>query len=57
MFCFMYKVINRPKIVSKEDEDENLSDSEAAKLAWSIHLSVNNSIIVDIFQVYNSKFI
>ena len=41
--------------MDKEDENENISDSEAAHLAWSIHLSINNSIIVDLFQVYISK--
>jgi len=28
-----------------------LSDREGAELAWKVHLSINNSIIVDLFQV------
>ncbi|CAF0891879.1 unnamed protein product [Brachionus calyciflorus] len=45
------RVKNRPKISNKESENEKLSDIDAANLAWNLHLSLNNSIIVDLFQV------
>ena len=48
---FTLKVDKRPKITERDDENENISDREAAKKAWNIHLSINNSIIVDLFQV------
>ena len=41
--------------MEKEDENESLSDLEASKKAWNIHLSINNSIIVDLFQVSNNS--
>jgi ubiquitin C-terminal hydrolase len=37
--------------MSKEDDELTLPDKEAANQAWNIHLSINNSIIVDLFQV------
>ena len=48
---FLKKVDKRPKITQKDDENENITDREAAKKSWNIHLSINNSIIVDLFQV------
>lgn len=44
------RVLNRPKLTEKED-DKELSDRESAISAWNIHLTINNSIIVDLFQV------
>lgn len=47
------RVTQRPKLSNKDDDDdkeERLSDREAASLAWKRHLSLNNSIIVDLFQ-------
>ena len=49
-FYLKIKIDKRPKISSKDEENENLSDRDAANLAWNIHLSINNSIIVDLFQ-------
>lgn len=45
------RVQNRPKSSEKDDDNENKSDYDAANIAWNIHLSINNSIIVDLFQV------
>lgn len=49
------RVVNRPKL-SIRDSDENideknLSDQQMASLAWNTHQLINNSIIVDLFQV------
>ncbi len=44
------RVQNRPKLTQNDDDGE-VVDQEAAKIAWNTHLSINNSIIVDLFQV------
>lgn len=41
--------------MSKDDENENLNDQQMATMSWNIHLSINNSIIVDLFQVFLNK--
>jgi ubiquitin carboxyl-terminal hydrolase 8 len=45
------RIVRRPKIAEiKDDETEKMSDRDAANASWNIHLSINNSIIVDLFQ-------
>lgn len=44
------RIKKRPRITNDDNENDNLSDIEAANKAWDIHLSINNSIIVDLFQ-------
>jgi ubiquitin carboxyl-terminal hydrolase 8 len=48
------RVFNRPKLSAKEN-DKELPDKESSITAWNIHLSINNSIIVDLFQVKNAR--
>jgi ubiquitin carboxyl-terminal hydrolase 8 len=54
------RVLKRPRIIANNDDDDDknrMPDADAANLAWSSHLSINSSIIVDLFQVIFAIFI
>ncbi len=46
----MNKVKKRGKVA--EQDNDRLSDEAGAIQAWNTHKKINNSIIVDLFQVY-----
>jgi ubiquitin C-terminal hydrolase len=46
--------MRRPKLEqANEDENDDLEVDEykVSELSWANHLSINNSIVVDLFQV------
>ena len=40
----------RPRQIKEKDENLEIADDEAAHAAWQAHLTINNSIVVDLFQ-------
>jgi ubiquitin C-terminal hydrolase len=47
----MKKKVTKKTQIQNQIEDSKLSDEEMAQLSWKHHLSMNDSIIVDLFQV------
>ena len=48
-FASRFKVRKRPKI--PEQNNDRLPDQSAADQAWKNHKLINDSIVVDVFQV------
>lgn len=44
------RITNRTYV--EQEDNDNLSDVEAAKLSWNYHKKLNESIIVELFQVW-----
>jgi hypothetical protein len=48
----LLKAEKRTKLALVESKCKNISESEIANKSWNIYLSSDDSIIVDLFQVY-----
>lgn len=44
------RITNRTYV--EQEDNDNLSDVEAAQLSWNYHKKLNESIIVELFQVW-----
>ena len=50
MHFFTFQIKVRPKL--PEQDNDNIADSQAAEIAWKHHKLLNESVIVELFQVW-----